>query len=154
MRKVLLLAIIVAFAFTGIASARGPGAGNSADLDQRFDESGKFWQREKVSQELSLSEEEKENLTELYNSHREKVQGLREDLGKEMEALREIMDSTEVSSSDARKYFANAEKIRSVIQAERFELRLAQRQLLGKERFAKLRKMEKHMKQRRKREKR
>ncbi len=143
MKKVAILMLITVFALTGVATARGPGG------EGQKDKPGMFWERERVAEALSLTEEEKAKLTELYSDHRSTVQDMREDLREQRQALREIMESEDFSSSNAKKHFKRAEKGRFRIQEERFELRIEQRQILGQERYVKLRKMEKRAKEKR-----
>jgi len=143
MKKVAILMLITVFALTGIAAARGPGG-----VGQKG-KPGTFWERERIAEALSLTEEEKAKLTELHDAHRSAVQDMRGDLREQRQALREIMESEELSTSDAKKHFKSTEKIRSRIHEERFELQIEHRELLGQERYVKLRKMERRAMERR-----
>ena len=146
MKKIVVLMFIAIFALTGIAAAKGPGhLGREDGLERGVQKgtSGTFWEREKVSEALSLTGEEKAAITELHNDHRSAVQELRNNLKEQHLALREIMESEDFSPSNAREKFKNTEKIRSMIQEERFELRIEQREILGQERFVKMENMEK-----------
>jgi len=146
MKKIVVLMFIAVFALTGIAAAKGPGhLGREDGLERGVQKGapGTFWEREKVSEALSLTGEEKAALTELHNDHRSAVQELRNNLKEQHLALREIMESEDFSPSNAREKFKNTEKIRSMIQEERFELRIEQREILGQERFVKMENMEK-----------
>jgi Spy/CpxP family protein refolding chaperone len=148
MKKVAILTLITVFALTGVAAAKGPGHRSPEDMPGGEGQKGKFgmfWERERVAEALSLTEEEKAKLTELHSDHRSTVEDIRE----QRQTLREIMESEDFSSSDAKKHFKRAEKIRSRIHEERFELRIEQRQILGQERYVKLRKMEKRAKEKR-----
>jgi len=152
MKKVAILMLITVFTFTGVALAKGPGRRGPADRpggDGQKGAPGVFWEREKVAEALSLTKEEKAKLTELHDDHRSTLQDMRVDLKEQRQALREIMESEDFSSSDAKKYFKRAEKGRSRIQEERFELQIEQRELLGRDRFVKLRKMERRAMERR-----
>ena len=77
----------------------------------------------------------------MSTAHREKVQELAEQMRAERTALKEMMASSEFSKSQARKHFENAEKLRTEMSRERFEMKLAHRELLGQERYEKLGKM-------------
>jgi Spy/CpxP family protein refolding chaperone len=152
MKKVAILMIITVFALTGVATAKGPGRGGPADgprRDGQKEAPGMFWEKERVVEALSLTEDEQSKLAEMHSANRETVQGLREEMRVERQALREIFQSEGFSSSDAKNHFQEAEKTRSRLNNERFELQIQQRQLLGQERFAKLRKMEKRGMERR-----
>jgi len=142
MKKVAILMLITVFALTGVAAARGPGPEDRPGGEGQKGKPGMFWEREKVSEALSLTEEEKAKLTELHDAHWSAVQDMREDLREQRQALREIMESEELSTSDAKKHFKRADKARSSIHEERFDLQIEQRELLGRDRFVKLRKME------------
>jgi Spy/CpxP family protein refolding chaperone len=152
MKKVAIFMLIAVFTLTGMAAAkgsgrRGPEGGPGGDGQKGAP--GMFWEKERVAQALSLTEAEKAILTEIHIAHRETVQSMREELRKEREAFREILESEELSSSAARKHFKEAEKVRSRIHEKRFELQIEKRQLLGQERFVKLREMERRAKEKR-----
>ena len=152
MKKVALLMIITVFALTGVATAKGPGRGGPADGprgDGQKEAPGMFWEKERVVEALSLTEDEQSKLAEMHRTNRENVQGLRDEIREERQALRGIFQSEEFSSPDAKKHFKEAEKSRSRLNNERFDLQIQQRELLGQERFAKLRKMEKRGMERR-----
>lgn len=147
MKKVIAIMLIVVFAFAGAAVAKGPGHSDHADkarnADRRTDP-GKFWEREMVAQALSLNEREKVQLATLHADHRGRVMELREELKARQEKLRETLESEEFSPTEARKQYKSTEELRLKIQEDRFELQIAQRELLGPERFIKLRRMERH----------
>ena len=152
MKKVAILMIITVFALTGVATAQGPGRGGPADGprgDGQKEAPGMFWEKERVAEALSLTEDEQSKLAEMHRTNRETVQGLRDEIREERQALRGIFQSEEFSSSDAKKHFKEAEKVRSRLNNERFDLQIQQRELLGQERFAKLLKMEKRGMERR-----
>ena len=152
MKKVAILMIITVFALTGVATAKGPGRGGHTDGtrgDGQKSVPGTFWERKRVAEALSLTEEEKAKLTELHNAHQSGVQDMREDLREQRQSMKERMESQDFSSSNAKKHFKRAEKVRSRIQEARFDLQIQQRELLGQERFAKLRMMEKRAMERR-----
>ena len=152
MKKVAILMIITVFALTGVATAKGPGRRGPADgprMDGQKAAPGMFWEKERVVEALSLTQEEQSKLVEMHRTNRETVQGLRDEIREERQALRGIFQSEEFSSSDAKKHFKEAEKTRSRLNKERFDFQIQQRELLGQERFAKLRKMEKRGMERR-----
>jgi Spy/CpxP family protein refolding chaperone len=154
MKKVAILTLITVFALTGVAAAKGPGHRSPEDMPREEGQKGKFgmfWEKERVAEALSLTEGEKAKLTELHSDHRSTVKDMREDIREQRQALREVMESEDFSSSDAKKHFKRAEKIRSRIHEERFELRIEQRQILGQERYVKLRKMERRAMEKRRR---
>jgi len=115
---------------------RGPGSGPGGD--GRKDAPGMFWERGRVAEALSLTETEKTKLTELYNDHRSAVGDLKKDLREQRQALEDIIRSEDFSTSEAKQHFESAEKIRSRLHEERFELQIEQREILGQERFVKL----------------
>ena len=152
MKKVAILMIITVFALTGVATAKGPGRGGHADGprgDGQKSVPGTFWERERVAEALSLTQEEQSRLAEMHRTNRETVQGLRDEIREERQALRGIFQSEGFSSSDAKKRFEETEKTRTRLNKERFELQIEQRELLGVERFVKLRKIEKRGMERR-----
>jgi Spy/CpxP family protein refolding chaperone len=154
MKNIAIVTLIALFALTGVAAAIGPGQkgpGNGPAGDSKNAASGAFWEKEKVVQALSLTEDESAKLAGMSSEHRNTIGRLRGELKEQQEALRAIMDSEHFSATDARKHFKNAEKVRSRIQEERFELNISQRQLLGQERYAKLRKMERRAMEKRRR---
>ena len=135
-----------------VATAKGPGRRGPMDgprMDGQKAAPGMFWEKERVVEALSLTEEEKAKLIELHNVHQSGVQDMREDLREQRQSMKEIMESQDFSSSDARKHFKRTAKVRSSIHEERFELQIAQRELLGQERFVKLRRMERQAMERR-----
>jgi len=145
MKKVLILMFVTVFALTGVAAAKGPGSRGHADGpggDGQKGVRGTFWERDRVTQALSLTQEETAKLTELQNDHRNTVQVMSEDLREQRQAMKEIIQSEDFSPSDAKKLFKSTEKARARIHEKRFELQIQQRQLLGPERYVKLRKME------------
>lgn len=145
MKKVAILMIITVFALTGVASAKGPGhrgPRSRPEGDGQKGSHGMLWEREKVPEALSLTEMEKKKFTDLHNNHRSAIQEMRENLREQRQTLKEIMGREDFSSSDAKKHFKRVAKVRSRIHEERFELQIQQRELLGRERFVKLRKME------------
>lgn len=152
MKKVLILMFVTVFALTGVAAAKGPGSRGHADGpggDGQKGVSGTLWERDRVTQALSLTQEETAKLTELHNDHRSTVQDMSEDLREQRQAMKEIIQSEDFSPSDAKKLFKSTEKVRTRIHEERFELQIQQRQLLGPERYVKLQKMERRAMERR-----
>ena len=133
MKKFALVTFIALFALSGVALAKGQGDGNQGKV--------KFWERERIVEALSLTEEEISQLSERSTAHREKVQELREQMRAERNVLREVMGSSEFSESLAQKHFENAENLRTEMSRERFQMKLAHRELLGQERYQELREM-------------
>ena len=152
MKKVAIITLIAVFTLAGVAIAKGPGRQGPADADGQKGTRGMFWEKERVTQALSLTEEEKAKLIELHNDHRSDVQDMRGELREQRQALRDAMKSEDFSTSNAREHFEKAERIRSTVQEQRFNLQIEQRQLLGQERFVKLRKMTKRAMEKRRRE--
>lgn len=139
MKKLAMMTFIALFALTGVAAARGPAAGFRSG-DQKGPEVG-FWEREQVSDALSLTEEEIGKLNELGTAHRETIRDLREQMRAERENLRDIMVSEEYSASAAKDHFDKAEALRAEMEQEKFAFQLEVRELLGQERYMKLKDM-------------
>jgi len=72
MKKLVVLTSIALFALTGTAAAQQPARVNSS-----VDGKSGFWEWERVVEELTLTEEETGNLTELGKAHLEKNRQLR-----------------------------------------------------------------------------
>ncbi len=97
-----------------------------------------WWQNPAVAEMINLSAEETDQMSGQWVQHRRKMIALKGSLNAEKFELEVLDDQKEVDGPGFRDQFNKMQKARADIEAERFNYRMAVRNLLGAERFAKI----------------
>ena len=103
----------------------------------------KWWELPKIAEALQLSEGEKEKLDALYLEARKKSIDLRADVQKEQLELNQVMDGKQFSSEKAVNQYKNLQKAQNELALVNFKYQAAVRELLGDERYQKVRSLAK-----------
>jgi len=102
---------------------------------------GKWWRIPKVSKELHLKEEEKDRLDDLFVENRRKLIDLRGNLEKARLDLDAILGKKPLNREAVWACYDRLEKARENLARERFQFLLKVREILGPERFERLKMM-------------
>jgi Spy/CpxP family protein refolding chaperone len=141
MKKATLLAVVVVFAFSGISMAGNPGLGGRDHGDDKGNigmPQGKWWKLPETGDRLGLSTQEKEKLDTLYLEHRLRMIDLHSRAEKERVELEQLFDSSSFDADACLERFRTLEKAHTAFAVERFKFLVQVRELLGLERFSKL----------------
>ena len=96
---------------------------------------GKWWQRPEIAQQINLTDEETTNLDNQFLESRRKMIDLKSNVEKEQLELEWLLEAKDLDEKAVRKQRQKLEEARSALDAERFELILQTRKILGYERF-------------------
>jgi len=96
---------------------------------------GKWWQRPEIAKQINLTDEEKTRLDNQFVESRRKMIDLKSNLEKEQFELENLLEAKDLDEKAVRKQRQRLEEARSALGAERFELILQTRKILGYERF-------------------
>jgi Spy/CpxP family protein refolding chaperone len=138
MKKKILVLLIAFITIPGIAVSQQTAKPGSDNGKARGPAHMAYWENDRVVENLPLTEQEVKKLAELDAAHRQVIQDLKYKIEGEREALRNIMGSEDYKATAARDHFKRMEELRTRLETERFDFRLEQRELLGKERYVKL----------------
>ncbi len=140
MKKVTVWTVVLVVALSGVAMAMGPGGGGWGYSGRGMsDHRGMWWDRDQVTEELGLTPKEIDKLDDLHRGHQHSMIDLREDAWNLRRDLAEYLESDSFSVSGAREKYKAMDKIRSEMSEAMFNYRIKQREILGTERFGKLR---------------
>jgi len=99
---------------------------------------GKWWKMPRVAEELSLTKEEKEKMDTLYLEHRRGMIDLRGEVARERLEIEHILDSSAFDAAVCMDRFKKLQEASNKVATERFRFLVRVRELLGLERFQKL----------------
>ena len=99
---------------------------------------GKWWHNPRVSEQLNLSEEEKRQLDEISIESRRKLIGLKSSVEIEQFELQNLLESKTLDEAAVMEQFKRLENARTSLGAERFNLILQIRKIIGFQRFQSL----------------
>lgn len=102
---------------------------------------GKWWTRPEVAQKLSLSDEEKARLDELYVESERKRIDLKSAVAKQRFDLTQVMENPESGEKEIMEQYDTLQKAQDELAAERFRFLLGVRSTIGAERFRRLSEM-------------
>ncbi|MFV2082138.1 MAG: periplasmic heavy metal sensor [bacterium] len=140
MKKVTVGTVVLLVALYGVAMAMGPGGGGSGLSGKGMnDHRGMWWDRDQVTEELGLTPKEIDKLDKLHRDHQHRMIDLREDAGDLRRDLARYLESDSFSVSGAMEKYKAVDKNRSEMGEAMFTYRIKQREILGTERFGKLR---------------
>ncbi len=99
---------------------------------------GRWWRRPKIAKALNLSETEKQRLDDLFVKSRRKLIRLRNRVEEERFELENLIDEETLDRAAILTQFHNLDKARSELAEERFMFLLGVREILGYDRFQRL----------------
>ncbi len=140
MKKVTVWTVVLFVALSGVAMAKGPGGGGWGYSGKGLnDHRGMWWDRDQVTKDIGLTPKEIDKLDKLHRDHQHRMIDLREDAKDLRRDLAEYLNVDTFSVSGAREKYKAVDKIRSEMGEAMFNFRIMQREILGTERFGKLR---------------
>ena len=99
---------------------------------------GKWWQSKRIVEELKITDDEKDRLNETYTVSRRELITLKSNVEKERFELDNLLDQRDAKKKDIVGQFDRLEAARSNLSAERFNLLLEVRDIVGIERYQQL----------------
>jgi hypothetical protein len=99
---------------------------------------GKWWQSKRIAEELKITDDEKSRLNDTYTASRRELITLKSNVEKERFELDNLLDQRDAKKKDIVGQFDRLEAARSNLSAERFNLLLAVRDIVGIERYQQL----------------
>jgi Spy/CpxP family protein refolding chaperone len=138
MKKIMLLAVLVMFAISGISEAEGSGfggGGSGPGKETMGVPGGKWWRMPQVAEKLALTLEEKEKLDAMDLQLRRRLIDLRSQMQKEWLELEQLFNAGTFDAAASLDRFKKLQKARTNIAIERFKFLIKTRELLGPERF-------------------
>lgn len=136
LRKVILLLVVI-MAFSSVFVAFGQGA-----------PPGRWWRKAQIAKVLNLSEVEKQRLDELFVKSRRKLIKLKNRVEEAQFDLENLLEEQQLDKAAIMEQFRSLEKARSQLSEERFRFLLGVREILGYERFERLKDMYRNRKMR------
>lgn len=100
---------------------------------------GRWWDRPQVAMRVGLSDEQRSRLDEVTIEHAKRMIDLKAEVDKAEIELRVASDGETFAADQVRQAFARFLQARSRLETERFELLIAQRELLTAAQWEKLR---------------
>lgn len=100
---------------------------------------GQWWRLPEVSQQLALTDQQKQQLDTLFNANRSRLMALRDTVRQQRHGLEQIMEQEPLDAQQARALFHKLDAARSALAAERFEYILQVRRIIGAKAFQQLR---------------
>jgi len=100
---------------------------------------GRWWDRPQVAMRVGLSDEQRARLDEVTIEHAKRMIDLKAEVDKAEIELRVAADGDKFDADELRQAFARLLQARSRLETERFELLIAQRELLTAAQWEKLR---------------
>ncbi len=139
MKKVILMAMVFVLAISGLSLAEQRGFGFDMKRGGMLMPPGPWWELPKLSESLSIIDEEKVKLENLFYEHRKGMIDLRGEAQKARLELEQLMRSDTFTSEAGKAGFKRLQDAQNMLAAERFSYVVAVRELLGAERYRKLR---------------
>jgi Spy/CpxP family protein refolding chaperone len=99
---------------------------------------GKWWRSPRAVKQLDLTEEEKGKLDDKFVESRRRLIDLKSNVERERFEVDNLLDSEVLNEDAVREQFKKLEAARGALSAERFNFLLEVRQILGFERFQKV----------------
>ena len=143
-KRILFVTILCILTFAGFVQAEKPGgAAMGGERMERQEREGavppgRWWQMPRVEEKLGLTAEEKTKLDSLYYDNRGKMIDLKGTVSKAQLELEQILDSESLNEANALSQFRKLLNARDRMAEARFAHLLKVRQVLGNERFQKL----------------
>ena len=103
--------------------------------------SGRWWRRPRIAKALNLSESEKQKLDDLFVRSRRKLIRLKNKVEEERFELENFLEQEPLDKEAVMAQFHNLDKARSQLAEERFRFLLGVREIVGYERFQRLKDM-------------
>ena len=138
MKKVILLASVLIFTLTGIGFAGPRGFGPDTKRGGMFMPRGKWWEIPKISESLTINQEEKEKLETMHYENRMLMIDLRGEVQKARLQLEQLMRGDSFNSEAGIQGFKRLQDARNALASERFKYVVEIREMLGTERYQKL----------------
>ncbi len=137
MRKALNTLLVLAF-LAPVCSVFAQGA-----------PAGRWWRRPRIAQALNPSEVEKRKLDDLFVKSRRKLIRLKNRVEKERFELENLLDEEPLDRAAIMEQFRNLDSARSQLAEEKFRFLLGVREILGSDRFERLKEIYMRIRQRR-----
>ena len=102
---------------------------------------GKWWYNKEIVNELELTDREKKDLEEKYIESRRKMIDLKSEIEKQRFELDLLLGSSNADKQEIMARFGNLEQARSKLSRTRFGMLMEVREIIGPERFQKLKSM-------------
>jgi Spy/CpxP family protein refolding chaperone len=102
---------------------------------------GKWWHNPRVTKHISVSEEEKRKLDDLFYQSRKKLIDLKSQVEKERLDLENAMEGVAMNESAVMAQFKKLETARANLAEEHFRFLLQTRKVIGYERFQQLKRL-------------
>ena len=99
---------------------------------------GKWWQSKRIVEELKITNDEKSRLNDTYTASRRELITLKSNVEKERFELDNLLDQKDAKKKDIVGQFDRLETARGSLSAERFNLLLGVREIVGIERYQQL----------------
>jgi len=141
MKKVALFVLVFIVGVSGLSMAKDPGFGGGGAKAGREGmglPGGKWWKMPLVADKLALTPEEKEKLDASYLQYRRRSIDLRHQVEKERLEMEQLLDSTSFNAAAALERFKKLKEAQTNLDIERFKFLAQVRELLGSERYQKL----------------
>ncbi len=135
MKRVLIFSLGLVFVLSTAGFAMHHGGGMQSGGTHN---ASNWWQNPAVVEMVNLSAEEAHQMRGQWVQHRRKMIALKGSLNAEKFELEVLDDQKEVDGPGFRDQYKKMQKARADLEAERFDYRLAVLNLLGAERFAKI----------------
>ena len=102
---------------------------------------GKWWRLPKVSKELHLRQDEKNELDDLFVENRRRLIDLKSELERARFDLNTLLDNGSIDDDAVHAQYERLERAREKLARERFRFLLEVRRILGPKRFDRLKRM-------------
>lgn len=99
---------------------------------------GKWWQSKRITEELKITDDEKSRLNDTYTASRRELISLKSNVEMERFELDNLLDQRDAKKKNIAGQFDRLEAARSNLSAERFNLLLEVRDIVGIERYQQL----------------
>ena len=99
---------------------------------------GKWWQSKRIAEELKITDDEKGRLNDTYTASRRELITLKSNVERERFELDNLLDQRNAKKKDTVDQFNRLEAARANLSAERFNLLLEVRDIVGIERYQQL----------------
>ena len=99
---------------------------------------GKWWYNTKIQQNLNLSQNEIDQLDDLFAQSRRKLIKLKSEVENEQFELDQLLGKNKVDDAAVKKQFQKLEKARNKLANERLQFVVGVRNILGRDRFQQL----------------
>ncbi|MBW2409245.1 MAG: periplasmic heavy metal sensor [Deltaproteobacteria bacterium] len=99
---------------------------------------GKWWYNTKIQKNLDLSQNEIDQLDDLFAKSRRKLIKLKSEVENEQFELDQLLGKKKVDDAEVKKQFKKLEKARNKLANERLQFVVGVRNILGRDRFQQL----------------